>query len=117
MTAKLKEVKFYNECWPTGLHLAAQDAVVRRLMRIAWIQQSAKVIKFLACALLLCGLTVACGKESELRSMHDLELAERHAGCLDREPTAPGRVQACKNIKRECDRRKEDLGLYVCRSQ
>ncbi len=86
-------------------------------MSIAWIQQSAKAKKLVACTLFLCGVTVACGKESELRSMRDFELAERHAGCLDREPTAPGRVQACKNIKRECDRRKEDLGLYVCRSQ
>lgn len=62
-------------------------------------------------------LLAGCGDQSGLRSLRDFELSERHANCLDREPTAPGSVQACKNIARECERRKEDLGLYVCRSQ
>ncbi len=60
---------------------------------------------------------VACGNESALKTMGDFELAERQAECIDREPTAPGRVQACKNINKECERRKKDLGLYVCRFQ
>ena len=59
----------------------------------------------------------ACGDNSGLRSLGNFELAERHAQCLDKEPTAPGSVQACKNIARECDRRKEDLNQYVCRAQ
>ena len=60
---------------------------------------------------------VGCGKDSGLKSMGAFELAERQASCLDRAPTAPGSVQACKNIARECQRRKEELGQYVCRSQ
>ena len=66
------------------------------------------------------GLTACianCGGDSGLRSLRDFELAERHANCLDRQPTAPGSVQACKNIEKECKRRREDLGLYVCRQQ
>ena len=62
-------------------------------------------------------MLVGCGSDSGLQSLQDFELAERQANCLDREPTAPGRVQACKNIARECERRKKDLGLYICRSQ
>jgi hypothetical protein len=70
---------------------------------------------FLASGLLFCLLN--CGGDSGLQSLGNYELAERHATCLDREPTAPGSVQACKNIARECDRRKTELGQYVCRSQ
>lgn len=60
---------------------------------------------------------INCGGNSGLRSLSDFELAERQANCLDKEPTAPGSVQACKNIARECQRRREELGLYICRTQ
>jgi hypothetical protein len=60
---------------------------------------------------------VSCGGDKGLQSLGNFELAERQANCLDRAPTAPGSVQACKNIARECTRRKEDLGLYICRFQ
>lgn len=73
--------------------------------------------KTLFLALIAIPLLTACGGDSGLRSIADFELAERQANCIDRAPTAPGAVQACKNIARECQRRKEDLGLYVCRSQ
>lgn len=60
---------------------------------------------------------VSCGGNSELRGLEDYELATRQAECLDRQPTAPGRAQACSNVERECERRRKDLGRYVCRSK
>ncbi|GAA5315237.1 MAG: hypothetical protein AseanaTS_04410 [Candidatus Pelagadaptatus aseana] len=58
---------------------------------------------------------MGCEPKSVLRQIPDHELAERRSYCLDHEPTAPGKAQACENIRRECERRKEELGSYVCR--
>jgi hypothetical protein len=60
-------------------------------------------------------LTACDGRSAKIRQLNDNELAERYGFCLDREPTAPGKAQACENLRRECERRKEDLGSYVCR--
>lgn len=68
-------------------------------------------IVVIAMILLLAG----CERETALTRMGDYELAERYGFCLDREPTAPGKAQACENLRRECERRKEELGSYVCR--
>ncbi len=57
----------------------------------------------------------ACDGNSAVRQLSDYELAQRQAECIDRKPTAPGRAQACENVQRECERRKKDLGLYICR--
>ena len=62
-------------------------------------------------------MLVACEGDTRLKSLRDFELAERYATCLDRAPTAPGQMQACENIRRECERRREELGTYVCRTQ
>lgn len=61
-------------------------------------------------------LMTACGDDSKIQSMDDYDLAQRYGECLDRRPTAPGKVQACENLRKECDRRKKELGRYVCRS-
>ncbi len=58
---------------------------------------------------------VACGSDSAIKGLEDFELAERYGQCLDRKPTAPGKAQACENLRRECERRKEELGSYICR--
>lgn len=58
---------------------------------------------------------VACGNDSAMKKLNDFELAERYGLCLDRKPTAPGKAQACENLRRECERRKEELGSFVCR--
>lgn len=57
----------------------------------------------------------ACGSDSKLSRLTDFDLAERHGYCLDKTPTAPGQVQACTNIQRECEARKAELGSYICR--
>lgn len=64
-------------------------------------------------AMFMVALLSAC--EGKLARLTDHDLAERHSYCLDNEPTAPGKAQACSNIARECERRKEELGTYICR--
>lgn len=65
--------------------------------------------------LMLLVALVGCERKTGIRAIPDFELAERYGFCLDREPTAPGKAQACENLRRECERRKEELGSYVCR--
>ena len=57
-----------------------------------------------------------CGSDSKIRSMDDYDLAQRYGECLDKKPTAPGKAQACENLRRECERRKEELKSFVCRT-
>lgn len=63
-------------------------------------------------------LIVALGgcSGSSLENLSDNALAEQYGECLDKKPTSPGRVQACENMRRECDRRRTELGKYICRS-
>ena len=56
-----------------------------------------------------------CGG-SKMEGMSDDELAAKYGQCLDKQPTAPGHVQACENMRRECERRRTELAKYVCRS-
>lgn len=62
-------------------------------------------------------LISGCEDDSNLRTMRDYDLSESYAKCLDRKPTAPGQVQACENIRLECERRRRELGTFVCRTQ
>ncbi len=72
---------------------------------------SVRTLFFLATLVLLS----ACDQQSTLKSLPDFSLAERYGYCLDRQPTAPGKAQACENLRRECERRKRELGSYICR--
>ena len=57
-----------------------------------------------------------CEKSSKLKKLDDYDLAQRYGECLDKKPTAPGKVQACENLRRECERRRQELGSFICRS-
>ena len=71
-----------------------------------------RVVVLCLSALLLAG----CGKSSKIRTLNDYDLAQRYGECLDKKPTAPGKVQACENLRRECERRRAELGTFICRS-
>lgn len=60
---------------------------------------------------------VGCERDNRIRMLEDYDLAERYNDCLENEPTAPGPAQACSNLRRECERRKEELGTYICRTR
>lgn len=64
----------------------------------------------LASALIL--FTAAC-EGSSMRNMADAELASKRDQCLRNNPTAPGQVTACENIRKECERRRKQ-GNFAC---
>ena len=65
---------------------------------------------------LLAALAIGGCSDNKLRQMSDNELAAKYADCLDNEPTAPGKATACENMRRECERRREELGSFLCRT-
>lgn len=48
-----------------------------------------------------------------MQAMTNQELREKNAECIRGNPTSPGRVTACENIRKECEAR-EKKGKYVC---
>lgn len=64
--------------------------------------------------LLLASTLVMVGCEDKWSKMPDDELAAKRAECLNMNEPAPAMIQVCENYKRECDRRREDEGRYVC---
>lgn len=61
-------------------------------------------------AISLCGL-VAC--EGGMKGMSNQELAGKRDACLQNNPTSPGKVTACENIRKECERRRKE-GNFAC---
>lgn len=55
----------------------------------------------------------ACEGNSKMRSMSNNELAGKRDSCLRNNPSAPGQVTACENIRKECERRRQDNN-YAC---
>lgn len=56
---------------------------------------------------------VACDGNSKMRKMSNNELVSKRDECLRNNPTSPGRVTACENIRKECERRRKE-GNYAC---
>lgn len=54
---------------------------------------------------------VAC--KGGLSDLSNQEIAEKNDECIQGNPTSPGRVTACENIKKECARRRKD-GNFAC---
>jgi hypothetical protein len=67
------------------------------------------------CGLILCvaGLSLLSGCEGKWQKMSNQELVQKNDECVRKNPTSPGRVTACENIKKECTRRREN-GNYAC---
>lgn len=70
-----------------------------------------KTIRLLSALVLLAFTLIACDKG--LRGLTNEELVAKNDECVMGNPTAPGRVTACENIKKECARRRDD-GNYAC---
>jgi hypothetical protein len=64
-------------------------------------------------ALCFAPLMLLAGCEREIESMPDNELAAKYSECLTMNDPAPAMIFACKNYKRECERRRKK-GRYVC---
>ena len=64
-------------------------------------------------AIIIISITAsACGKGS-LSDLGNIELVAKSDECLRKQPTSPGRVTACENIKKECEKRRKK-GNYAC---
>ncbi|TVZ42076.1 hypothetical protein P886_1430 [Alteromonadaceae bacterium 2753L.S.0a.02] len=68
------------------------------------------IMRLFSSVLLFTGLT-AC--EGGLRSLSNQELAAKRDACVVGNPTSPGKVTACENIRKECERRRKD-GNFAC---
>jgi hypothetical protein len=68
-----------------------------------------RALLFIATVLLL----AACEGNSKMRQMNNTELASKRDECLRIDPTSPGKVTACENIRKECERRRSE-GNYAC---
>lgn len=55
----------------------------------------------------------ACDGNSKMRQMSNGELASKRDECLRTNPSSPGKVTACENIRKECERRRSE-GNYAC---
>jgi hypothetical protein len=55
----------------------------------------------------------ACDGNSKMRQMSNGELAGKRDECLRTNPSSPGKVTACENIRKECERRRSE-GNYAC---
>ena len=48
-----------------------------------------------------------------LKGLTNQELALKNDECVQGNPTSPGKVTACENIKKECQRRRKE-GNFAC---
>ncbi len=70
-----------------------------------------KFFTYILFTLTTLALLTAC--EGKMQKMANQELAEKQAECVRSNPTSPGRVTACENIREECEARRKK-GNYTC---
>jgi|GEM_PF-860554 len=61
--------------------------------------------------LIISGYLIGC--KNGISDLSHQELARKNDQCVTNEPTAPGRVTACENIKKECLKRRKQ-GVHFC---
>ncbi|MFT7561596.1 MAG: hypothetical protein ACI93R_003525 [Flavobacteriales bacterium] len=71
-----------------------------------------KTIFSLVFCVLALSILSGCG-EGKWAKMTNQELVEKNDGCVRGNPSSPGKVTACENVKKECKRRR-DNGNYAC---
>lgn len=70
-------------------------------------------MKFLTVFLMLLTSMVLAACEGKMQKMSNQELAQKNSECVRNNPTSPGRVTACENIRKECEARREKK-IYAC---
>ena len=63
--------------------------------------------------LITAALVMSACSNSKLRDLDDKDLANKRDDCLINMPDSPGRVTACENIRKECERRRQQYN-YTC---
>lgn len=49
----------------------------------------------------------------KMQKMSNQELAAKNDECVQGNPTSPGKVTACENVRKECERRRKE-GNFAC---
>ena len=49
----------------------------------------------------------------KMQRLSNDELVARNDECIKGNPTSPGKVTACENVRKECERRRKE-GNYAC---
>jgi hypothetical protein len=70
-----------------------------------------KLLALVASTVLLVLSLSAC--EGKMQKMTNQELAQKSSECVRNNPTSPGRVTACENIRKECEARRKEK-IYAC---
>lgn len=70
------------------------------------------MIKHFLIVLVGCVALCACDG-GKMQKMSNQELAAKNEECVQGNPTSPGKVTACENIRKECERRRGE-GNYTC---
>jgi len=70
-------------------------------------------LKSIFLPLLVAAVVSLTACESKWGKMPDDELIDKSAECLNISDPGAAMIQVCKNIKRECERRRE-IGIYLC---
>ncbi len=65
------------------------------------------------CVLSTLSLVLAACGDSQLAGLDNTEIAAKRDECVRQNPTSPGRATGCENIRKECERRREN-GNYAC---
>ena len=58
-------------------------------------------------------ITVSACSKGSLSGLDNAELVAKNDECIRKQPTSPGRVTACENIRKECESRREK-GNFAC---
>lgn len=58
-------------------------------------------------------LLALVGCDGGLKSLSNQEITAKRDECIQRNPTSPGKVTACENIRKECERRRKE-GNFAC---
>ena len=60
-----------------------------------------------------CTLFMLTACDGGMKGLSNQELVAKNDECVQGNPTSPGKVTACENIKKECERRRKE-GNYAC---
>jgi hypothetical protein len=70
--------------------------------------------KLLVALVVTSTLVVGCEVDSNLAGLSDREMRAKIQECKSAKSPAPAMIFACENYQRECEKRTEKAGYFVC---
>ncbi len=71
-------------------------------------------IKLISAVALCCIFLAGCDTNSELSKLSDREMRAKVKECKTMKSPAPAMIFACENYQRECEKRADKAGHFVC---